>query len=735
MVLKGEKIRLCDADNVHSDFTRPSGIFNWSDDFRHVREITDEEEFASVYASKDERTHPEDRDGAVAAFERHLAKTADKTVCDVELSTVKKNGEHRYFREICESKHDANGNPARNASASMDITESRQLTDALNAAVLESQKTIGIMSTILNSTDAMIYVSDRKTSELLFINEYMKQHFGIEGDIRGQPCYQVLHGFTGGQCEWCPRTKLDLNPGEPYTWEMRNPRTNRFYRCTDRYVHWPGGIRAHVQHCVDLTDIRQMQDELNDSQRMLHTINSAAFHLLNSDIDTFEGILQQSMLSLAKTLDIDRITIWKNFISEGELFTSLVFDCAESAPSVHKDKLAVNVAYRAELPDWFDILSSGESINSLVRDIPRKVQSKLKWLGVKALLVLPIFVEDQFWGFVGFDNRHSEKMFTEREESVLLSASALFVHAWIRNEILASLRDTSSQLELALSEAQLANRSKDHFLRTVSHEIRTPMNVILGLTELQLQSDELDRTGKQTFQRIHASGVMLLGIINDILDMSKMDAGRLTVTPETYEIASLINDTLQTNLIHAGSDPIEFHLHIAENTPALLWGDALRIKQILNNLLSNAFKYTSAGHVSLSCYTEPGSDEDNISLVFEVSDTGQGLTQDQLSQIFDMYTRFNLESNQTIAGTGLGMSILKNLLDMMNGEIQMESEPGKGSKFTVKIPQGRVGPEVLDAELIQNLQRFELYGGSQLKRVLIAREPMPYGKVLIVDDV
>ena len=735
LVLKGAKIGLWDADYVEGDFTHPSNTFNWSDDFRRMLELTDDDAFENVYASQDERIHPEDRDRAVEAFRKHLADTSGQTEYDVELRIMRKSGEYGYFRETCETMRDESGNPVRSAGALLDITESRKLTDALNAAVLESGKTIDIMSTILNSTDAMIYVTDTETQELLFINEYMKAHFGIAGDVEGQPCYSVLNHGAEKQCAWCPRHRLDLNPDQAITWEMHNPRTNRFYRSTDRYIDWPGGKKAHVQHCVDLTDIRQMQDEMNDAQRKLHTINSVAFQLLNSEIDTFEDILHQSMLSLAEIMEIDRISIFKNHLSEGELYTSRVFDWPENTPSALEEQFTINVSYTKGLPAFLETLSGGNVINSLVRDLPPKEQSWLKRMGVQSVLVLPIFVEDQFWGFVGFDNCHRDRLFTKRDESILWSAGVLFVHAWMRNETLASLRETSSQLKLALADAQFANKSKDDFLRTVSHEIRTPMNVILGLTEIQLQAEESDDEGRLAFRRIHAAGDVLLGIINDILDMSKIEEGKLTVVPETYEVTSLISDTLQTNLVRMGSNPIEFRLHIDENIPALLHGDALRIKQILNNLLSNAFKYTDEGHVSLSFYSEPGADEESVLLVFEVSDTGQGMTEDELSRIFDMYTRFNLEVNQSVAGTGLGMSILKNLLDLMGGEIVMESEPGKGSRFTVKLPQGRLDSAILGADLVQSLYQFELYGDRLLRRVLITRESMPYGSVLIVDDV
>ena len=392
MIFIREKTGLWDTDNVYGGLTHPSNIFNCSDAFMRGEQSTDEDEIPGVHASLDGLIRLEDTDWAFATFEWLPAEPSPMTVYDVEL----KNKAYGGFHKTGKTPFDKNDTPVRIDAALTDMTEAGQQTEALNAAVLESQRTIDIMSTVLNSTDAMIYVSNRETNELLIINEYMKKHFGIEGDLTGLACYQALHGIASSQCEWCPRPELDRNPGQAVTWEMRNPRTNRFYRCTDRYVQWPGGTTAHVQHCVDLTDIRQMQDELNDSQKKLHTLNSAASRLLNADIDTFEGILQQSMQSLAELLDIDRITIWKNFVSEGELHTSQIFDFAENAASVQEYKLTINVPYTKAFPRWFDILSSGTSINSLVRDVPHPEQSKLKPRGVKTILVLPTFVEDQF---------------------------------------------------------------------------------------------------------------------------------------------------------------------------------------------------------------------------------------------------------------------------------------------------------------------------------------------------
>ncbi|MDR0441892.1 MAG: response regulator [Treponema sp.] len=298
-------------------------------------------------------------------------------------------------------------------------------------------------------------------------------------------------------------------------------------------------------------------------------------------------------------------------------------------------------------------------------------------------------------------------------------------------------KEQDIKLEEALETAKAASATKSSFLANMSHEIRTPMNAILGVTEILLRDENHRQSTVEGLQRIYHSGDLLLNIINDILDLSKIEAGKLELVYSNYEIASTINDTVTLNMMRIGSKPIEFELSVNENLPSVLHGDELRIKQILNNLLSNAFKYTKEGRVKLSISFE-GHPQDNeeVTLVFAVSDTGQGMSEEQVSKLFDEYSRFNVEANRTTEGTGLGMSITKNLLFMMNGDIDVTSEMGKGSVFTVWMPQKCVGSETLGKELAENLEKFRATGdGSPFKKAQIVCEPMPYGKVLVVDDV
>ncbi|MCL1996338.1 MAG: ATP-binding protein [Defluviitaleaceae bacterium] len=291
--------------------------------------------------------------------------------------------------------------------------------------------------------------------------------------------------------------------------------------------------------------------------------------------------------------------------------------------------------------------------------------------------------------------------------------------------------EDSRKLEIAEEN----NLAKSQFLASMSHEIRTPMNAILGITEIQLQKTVMDADLKEAFEKIYVSGDMLIGIINDILDLSKIEAGKMEISTEKYEIISLVHDTVVLNMMRIESKPIEFKVSLEETTPVYMLGDELRIKQIINNVLSNGFKYTHDGVVEMSVGAEETGSPDEVILVIVVSDTGQGMSKDQIDVLFETYSRFNPKANRYIEGTGLGMSITKNMVELMGGTISVESELGKGSTFTIRLPQKKVDSEQVGKEAIENLNKLHLGKRMQTKLSRITYEPMPYGKVLIVDDV
>ena len=334
---------------------------------------------------------------------------------------------------------------------------------------------------------------------------------------------------------------------------------------------------------------------------------------------------------------------------------------------------------------------------------------------------------------VSEDNNESAGLSVGAIDYIRKPFDAMVVTLRVRHQM--QIINLRHDLEYAAKNAEMASRTKSVFLANMSHEIRTPMNAILGVTEILIQHKTLPADIEEGLSKIYSSCDLLLGIINDILDFSKIEAGKLDIMPGQYKLENMINDSIHLNMMRINSKPIEFELQIDEHMPAKLFGDELRIKQILNNLLSNAFKYTESGNVTLSAGFEQGREKDNITLVLSVKDTGCGMTKEQLDKMFEEYSRFNQENNITIEGTGLGLAITQRLVNLMNGEMHVESEPGAGSLFVVKLPQQKIDNEMLGTDAAANLQKFSINYVLQRKREHITRDPMPYGNVMVVDDV
>ena len=237
-------------------------------------------------------------------------------------------------------------------------------------------------------------------------------------------------------------------------------------------------------------------------------------------------------------------------------------------------------------------------------------------------------------------------------------------------------------LQRALEEA---SRAKSAFLARMSHEIRTPMNAIIGMTELIIR-EEIPQSAQEHIRTIRQAGSNLLSIINDILDFSKIETGKLDIIPSEYYLSSLINDVVNIIKTRVLESRLRFLVFADGNLPNALSGDVLRIRQVMLNLLSNAVKYTDRGFISLSITGEM-TGKNNLILTIKVSDSGKGIKQEDIDKLFNEFTRVDLARNIGIEGTGLGLVITQNLIKAMNGKINVFSEYGVGSTFTVTLPQ------------------------------------------------
>jgi PAS domain S-box-containing protein len=283
-------------------------------------------------------------------------------------------------------------------------------------------------------------------------------------------------------------------------------------------------------------------------------------------------------------------------------------------------------------------------------------------------------------------------------------------------------------------EADHANRVKTLFLESMSHEIRTPINTIMGASEILLQTKSIPYKAQNWIKLINISGNLLLGIIDDLLDISKIESGELIIDEKEYIVASVINDIIQPNTLYGDRKAVLFDLQINEELPATLIGDEMRIKHVLNNLISIVFRFAVSGSIRLSFSFESGPDPDCVMLVLNVKNSNKGLTDKQINEIYEELIRFDAEYNYSEEGTGVGISITKRLVELMNGCINVTGKFSKGTEFTVRLPQKVKDREPLGKNTADRLKAFTYAVDKRSERRKTPRDIMPYGKVLVVDD-
>lgn len=295
-------------------------------------------------------------------------------------------------------------------------------------------------------------------------------------------------------------------------------------------------------------------------------------------------------------------------------------------------------------------------------------------------------------------------------------------NVFIRQVTQAKMRQLEEKARITAQAAEAASQAKSQFLANMSHDIRTPLNAILGMSELGLREEAAEEKDN-CFRDIRGSGRILLENINSILDLSKIEAGKMEITPETYHVLSTLHDTITILRMRAQEKKLTFRAQVDETIPATLYGDDVNISHIIMNLGSNAIKYTREGTITLTVTWEPQGEDG--SLVIHMEDTGVGIRQEDLPYIFQSYGRLDRKANRHIEGTGLGLPICQQLTELMHGQLGVESTYGVGSNFWVRLPQ-----KVIDPTPCGPYREGEQRENNQNRNSFTAPEAV----VLVVDD-
>ncbi len=459
-------------------------------------------------------------------------------------------------------------------------------------------------------------------------------------------------------------------------------------------------------------EIETRTETLVNQDRMLLAVNKISQDLMALDnAEDVDEVVKNCLAELGKAVNSQSVMVWRNVWIDGQLYFypphhqdyKFFFSKAEMMAALegldlseitggmftndekdefyengfYDDKPYDHICYETRFPTFLECIKNEKTLNMLSRDLSPVEILIARLQKIKAFIISPIYLNGEPWGFMSIFNTETETLFSEIEENMLVISGSLFANALRKVE-------TDEELRIAHEEALMSSQAKSNFLANMSHEIRTPMNAISGMAEIILRESKRPEITEYATGIRNACG-SLLAIINDILDISKIESGKLDIVNAEYSLAELLDDIINLSRMRMESKSLAFFAYIDSTLPAKMIGDESRIKQILVNLMTNAIKFTQSGYVALKVTGHQ--DKGVIHLTFSVEDTGSGIKKEDMERLFEEFERVNTTKNRSIEGTGLGLAITKRLCEMMDGSIKAESVYGKGSVFTTDIIQ------------------------------------------------
>jgi len=648
-----------------------------------------------------------DREKAKESF----SKIFQKDLKPQELHFIKNNGDECLFEVQREVLSGSDGTPYGFIFSCRDIT-SRKKTEIELAQSEEKYRTL-----IDSIQDGVFLIVD---GIILFVNRAFSKMIGYEtNEIEGA---SFLKFVAPDDAELVVENSKLRYEGKPapssYEWRMLHKNGGRVYvNMSARVINYQGK-RATIGTLKDITHQKKLEQTLLNQKNLFKGVADAANILLTER--NFDNAILNTLKSLGQSSDIDRVYIFENHFDEhtSEPLLSQRYEWTNGKASSEIDNPDLqNLKYFPMFESWYPVLNSGGIINSLVKDLKSALRDLLSVQNIKSILLVPIMVNNHFWGFIGFDYCQAERIWSESEISILQTTAAN-LGGIIEREI------AKKELIIAKDTAEEMSKLKSNFLANMSHELRTPLIAILGYTEI-LKSEVENQEWNDMISTVMQSGKRLMETLNLLLDLSKVEADKVTtnyseinIAEEISEAVSMLGPVAQKKNLYLKSK-IEKHVVLSKLDKRLL-------HSIITNLVNNAIKYTNTGGITVELNTINSGGKGYA--MIRVVDTGIGIAKEDQESIFDEFRQVSEGYNRHFEGAGLGLTIAKKFAEKMGGSISLESEVEKGSTFTVVFPaeSENLNPEQVNIIANENILPSPL---GKKKKVLVVDDDMATRKI------
>ncbi|WKY45685.1 ATP-binding protein [Eubacteriaceae bacterium ES2] len=641
------------SDNLLCIFDRAGTIQKLNRSFETVLGYSDHE---LLFQNFTDFIHPEDRLKSTA-FLNNLS------AADIVESLInrcqQKNGNYAYIEWRCLKKDD------------YIYTVARDITQQINNEIALEHSNAYLKS-LLEAIPDLLFVTDHKgffldgkngsSSDLIISkDDYLGKN--INDFFEPELAQKLLDYIQLVHQNQCLAT---------FEFELSYRDTQQHFEC--RMV--PNDKDLILIIVRNITERFEIEERLRAQEEILSAVAISIKELL--DNRNIEQAIALACELIGQAAKADRVYFWENdYDSSGNGFTSQRFEWSSTSDKSLIDSPTLQKVPFADFNDFMAPLIQGNPFHGIVSEIPNpKLRNFLQDQGILSIAVAPIIVNSHFYGFMGFDDCTSKRHWSQSEFSTLFAYVNSLGKAIERKQI-------EEELKQAKIQAETANQMKSIFLANMSHEIRTPMNGMLGYLEL-LQNTHLSQEQFEYVQESKSASEMLLFLLNDILDFSKIESGQLCLESIPFDLLKTVEESISIVLPKARAKNLEIERNFSFNLQNDLIGDPSRLRQVFNNLLGNAVKFTQIGKITITI-SEQETVDDHIKLHFQIADTGSGLSEKQVKKLFKPFVQADSSTTRKHGGSGLGLAISKELLHLMGGEIKVTSVPDQGSTFSFSL--------------------------------------------------